>query len=671
MNNKNIKLYILIFSIFLFTFIILPNKVLGKSRGYTIKNYNIDINVNENNSFDITETITANFSQEQHGIIRNIPRVNYIKRNDGTTAKNIALITDIEVNEPYTKSNTINEVSLKIGSASETILGEHTYTIKYKYYLLGRDGLANQDEFYFNLIGTEWDTSIENASFKITMPKEFDPSLLGFSSGYKDSKDSSNIQYTVNGNIIAGNIKTSLKSNQGITIRLTLPEGYFFNILNFLYEQYMNIILIIGGIFLLIAFLLWLRYGKDGEVVETVEFYPPIGYNSTEVGYIYSGTASDEAIISIMIQLANKGYIKIEEIESKGIIKRKTFQITKLKEYFGDDNIEKIFFDGLFKYGEPNQKDIEEYFREARQRGEKIKFYQIESIKKKLPIKPITEKELKNKFYPTIAKIRELIEKDRNNIYEKNDKRQKKITSMTNLLSLLALCNVFIQSNVNFYYAIFAIAFLEIAISTIIEILFFNRKKTVGDLIILTTFMVISAYLIKKIIYPMMIANPGVRNFYIIILIQILGLIAFNVLMLKRTKHGNEILGQIKGFRKFLENAEKEQLEALVEENPEYFYDILPYTYALGVSKKWIQQFETIAIRPPNWYDSEYDLQGTENFIHMIDDTVREVAYSMKRETENVSSSSTSSYSSDRTSSSSDRDSGGGSTGGGSGGRRR
>ena len=37
-------------------------------------------------------------------------------------------------------------------------------------------------------------------------------------------------------------------------------------------------------------------------------------------------------------------------------------------------------------------------------------------------------------------------------------------------------------------------------------------------------------------------------------------------------------------------------------QNPVYFYNILPFTYALGVSNKWIKKFENIAMQPPQWY---------------------------------------------------------------------
>ena len=38
---------------------------------YIIDAYNINIKVNKNNTFDITETITANFFKTKHGIFIN------------------------------------------------------------------------------------------------------------------------------------------------------------------------------------------------------------------------------------------------------------------------------------------------------------------------------------------------------------------------------------------------------------------------------------------------------------------------------------------------------------------------------------------------------------------------------------------------------------------------
>ena len=40
----------------------------------------------------------------------------------------------------------------------------------------------------------------------------------------------------------------------------------------------------------------------------------------------------------------------------------------------------------------------------------------------------------------------------------------------------------------------------------------------------------------------------------------------------------------------------------LVEEDPEYFYNIMPYAYVMGLSDKWAKKFEKIRVNQPDWY---------------------------------------------------------------------
>lgn len=143
---------------------------------------------------------------------------------------------------------------------------------------------------------------------------------------------------------------------------------------------------------------------------------------------------------------------------------------------------------------------------------------------------------------------------------------------------------------------------------------------------------------------------------YIIGIISIGVLILFVKIMPKRTPYGNEMLGKLRGFKRFLETAEKPQLEALVNENPEYFYNILPFTYALGVSEVWMKQFESIAMKAPEWYDSNraFDMHEFNSFM----DKTMYLAQSAMSSTP----------SSDSGGSSGSSSSGGGSSGGGSGG---
>lgn len=148
---------------------------------------------------------------------------------------------------------------------------------------------------------------------------------------------------------------------------------------------------------------------------------------------------------------------------------------------------------------------------------------------------------------------------------------------------------------------------------------------------------------------------PALNQNVMYLITYIIGIISITVLMLfakimpKRTPFGNEMLGKLKGFKRFLETAEKPQLEALVNENPEYFYNILPYTYALGVSETWMSQFETIAMQAPNWYVG-YSTFSMHEFNHFMNDTMKSAQGAMS------------------SSPSSNGGTGGGSSGGGSGG---
>lgn len=479
---------------------------------YTIEEYKIDMVVNENNSFDITEVITAKFNKSKHGIYRKIPIRNTVSRADGTKSNNKAKISNISVNNTYKTSIEDGYKVIQIGDKNKTVKGIQTYTIKYNYNI-GRDPLKDADELYFNLVGTEWDTTIKNLEFKITMPKEFDANSLGMSRGKYGSSDNTNITYEVNGNVIEGKIEKSLSKGEALTIRLTLPEGYFTANAN--PDIYPIAVIIISIACVIGAYLLWRKYGRDDKVIETVEFYPPEGYNSAEIGFMYRGMADNKAIISLLVYLADKGYLKIEETDEKVMFsKSKGYKIIKVKDYDGNNEAERAFFNGLFK-----KKDT------------------------------VTHKDLYNKFYTTIDLVRS------------------KIQSKTNM------CKIFEEV---------------------------SSKKI--KWVVLMIIAIIALMVMKSFIEYGPVGGTVSAAMYGIGILCIIALIVFSSIMKKRTDYGNEILGKIRGFKKFLENAEKDKLESLVEENPKYFYNILPYTYALGVSEKWMKQFESMAIEEPDWY---------------------------------------------------------------------
>lgn len=86
--------------------------------------------------------------------------------------------------------------------------------------------------------------------------------------------------------------------------------------------------------------------------------------------------------------------------------------------------------------------------------------------------------------------------------------------------------------------------------------------------------------------------NPKYQILYLISFMAIFITGLFTIIMEKKTDYGEIIHAKVLGFKNYLNIAQKDELDTMVEKNSNYFYDILPYAYVLGVSDKWIKNFE-------------------------------------------------------------------------------
>lgn len=609
---------------------------------YLLDSYDVNIVVNENNTFDITEHISAFFNVPKHGIFREIPLRNKVERLDGTTSVNRAKITGVSVDAPFTSSVSDGNRVLKIGDEDITLTGAKNYVIRYTYDI-GKDAGKEYDEFYFNIIGTQWEkTAIGNITFTITMPKAFDADKLGFSKGLSESTDSTGITWQVNGNVITGSYDGILYAGEALTVRLELPEGYFVNAA-FHLDFMMILSFLVPVLFMLLTVYMWKKYGKDEMVVETVEFYPPKGFNSAEVGFLYKGKADANDVVSLMIYLANKGYIKITELEQQSLfVKTKAFKLTKLKEYEGSNENERLFFAGLFNQPKkPNLNDLKGLFNQT---------YSVQPTDINEGIEEVTSQELKNTFYVTLNAIVKNLNSKENKlgIFEKSSLGKGFFIGI-----LIAIVYVMISVKPVIEYAgtsslLIALLFPGIGF-TILFAMVFGKTKIQMKIFGLVWGLGFGGAPWASMVLPALMADPLYLAAYGLGLACVLVMVIMFKLMPKRSPYGNELLGKIKGFKNFLELAEKPKLEELVMQDPAYFYNILPYTYVLGVSDKWIKKFEVIALQPPDWYagSTAFNMVAFGSFMH---------------------STMTSAQTAMSSSPSSSGGSGGGSSGGGSGG---
>lgn len=489
---------------------------------YYIKNYDVNIDVGEDNTLHITESIDAKFNIEKHGIYRYIPTNFYINRADGSSEYAIIKLRNIDCSDPYEKYTEGNNTVLQIGDEDNTYTGDKSYKISYDY-SIGPDTVKNADELYYNIIGDGWDTVIQNVTFSIKMPKNFDESKIGFSSGTYGTEGTDIVKFSVKDNVISGKTTAPLNENEALTIRIELEDNYFTFDWTGQYIMY-GLMVAVPLLLLILTIIVWYKHGRDKKPVETIEFYPPENMSCVDVSYWENGKVTNEDVVPLLIELANEGYVEIDEKDKKNTV------IKKIKSYNGKDGAKSIFMSGLFS-GRGNE---------------------------------VTLKELKRDFYPYIERI---VNKYRSPSGSKHDEV---FTSKSILLRLLC-----------WFGAALSVAF----------VLFLQNR----------------AYHIE---------NGEVFVIAGIIISVIAAIMACFVR--KRSDKGVEILGKIKGFKTFLETAEKDRLEALVEENPSYFYDILPYAYVLGVSDKWTKKFESIAMEPPRWYYgyNPYSSMWAYSFMH-------------------------------------------------------
>ncbi|MFA5637004.1 MAG: DUF2207 domain-containing protein, partial [Anaerovoracaceae bacterium] len=138
--------------------------------------FDVSVEVYGNNSWRVTETISMNFVENSHGIYRYIPYKGYMYYEDGAEPVKQYYklnITDVEIpGYQYEKLYENNSILLKIGDADTYVKGPLTYEISYLV-TAHEDGIESFDQFYWGLLSTDWNTSIDEGSFRVIMPGAF------------------------------------------------------------------------------------------------------------------------------------------------------------------------------------------------------------------------------------------------------------------------------------------------------------------------------------------------------------------------------------------------------------------------------------------------------------------------------------------------------------------
>ena len=547
---------------------------------FIIRDYAVNMTVSEDNTYQITETVKVEFTAPSHGIYVNIPLRTTLDR-DGQKSQYTAKVTDFKMlsDQPYSVSKSDSKFSVKIGDPDSYAPTETTYRYSYKYDTRG-DHLKNADEVYHNLVGTGWEAqSIDHVSFEVVFPKAIDMDYVGIKTGSQV-----NVPFeAVDDRTLQG--ETSENCLSGLTIRAVLPQGYFTR------EARNPVWLFWGltgilGLAAAAGFVLWRRYGRDPVYPVTLEFNPPDGITAPEAAYLANATLSNNDIVSMLLTLADKGYLKIREYEKESGRKKKLktcYEIEKLKDYDGDAIGEKTFMDGLFKDGDK-----------------------------------VEAGDLEDKFYKTVEEIKkEIYKKYEGKLFDETADSKATVMNLAGWLGLVALLAILrITSGVS--AGLINMLILIGAPAALIGFGFRSIGLAIRDK------SGIASYIMGIVSAVIGLFLSMTKNFcswqimpFLICLACCLLLFIMGGLCEKKTEWYAETKAKILGFMDFLKTAEKDQMEALADKDPGYYYRNLAFAFALGVTAVYAKRFALIAKKAPAWYDSGHDM-STFSSAHMV-----------------------------------------------------
>jgi len=290
------------------------------------------------------ETIVAEFpnSNQNHGLVREL-----VKTYKGHST-DLKIVSVKDASGKDWKYHTEGD-SLMIGDANRYVRGQQTYVIEYTqrdvthYY---QD--VNKDEFYWDVIGTEWRVPISEASFSLRL-KDLPETRLGEAfCYYGPAGDTHECQIEADGDLIQARL-TGLNRYEGVTVAVGFKPGTFaayersvgeiIMIAALVTLAVLNLLGLIAAIIMAIIF-----YRKRKQLLNTPEiskirsqavvpqYLPPEGRSVLQSSQVYQGSVASRALSGHLIDWAVRHFTTISQIEESGFLKQAAYRVELIKE---------------------------------------------------------------------------------------------------------------------------------------------------------------------------------------------------------------------------------------------------------------------------------------------------------------------------------------------------
>ncbi len=329
------------------------------------------------------------------------------------------------------------------------------------------------------------------------------------------------------------------------------------------------ILLAVVWVVAIVIFFIYFRKHKiKGEIIKPVEFNTPTDMTPAEAGFLVDGIVDEEDLSSLIVFWAGKKYISIEgEKKKQKLIKL----VDKLPE-------------------------------ESREYEKKL-FSVIFGAEKEILVKNISDRiNNSENNQKTVQKVVDEIEKEVADKYFDRHviKIRQGFVVIFALLFYVTAILIYISSAMLLdeigiiFVMILTALFLGCADWVLNYFDYRHKNKSKFGQIFSFICFIIFMVLAGGVCFFILWGSAYRIIFAICMLVTMFFVVFFSRKFQIYNDEGQKRLELLLGFKEFLEVVEKDRIKMLVEENPSFFYDVLPYAYVLGVSDKWIKKLNVI-----------------------------------------------------------------------------
>lgn len=552
--------------IFFILFMMLIPTITSASN-FEVESYDITIDITKDRKYEYNENINIEFNEQNVQVKKELN----------------AQVKDLKVNDDYS-AETNDKKIIKFNSKNKE---KATYTLDYNYQYKDYD----KDIYEIDITNT-YNGTLRNISFYITMEEDFNKKNVDV---YLNGKKLKDIKYNLTNNKLEGKIKKLNKSDT-LTIKIDYSKIYL--------TPTTAVATIVPVLLTVISGVLWFIYGKDLKYKRKKAYELPSNMNSLEIGLLLKGYTNEKDAFALLLELANKGYIKIVENDNND------YTIKRLKDYDGKNYKESVFIKSLFKKN--TSVSLADYINIISERKKEKNNTELN--------KTIKNEELYSRFQRAkniILPISNEVE-EKNKYFEKTSERKKAYLILILATILMLLTSVpFIEIN-KLYLLPLSVIFSIVTLYVLMN--FVEHKEFKLDKKSLVIFISLSIIILIIMLMPAFRRNRIYLITFLICVLCISAILFFYKYMPKRTLHGTKQYSKIDSFKTFIWANNKKDYEVILSKNENYLYDILAACYTLNLEKDVYQKMKEFEVNKPSWFElkENFTVQKFNNSVERL-----------------------------------------------------